>query len=79
MYYLLKIKIKEKCGRIISNFKKHLEGQTKPSLEDDPAQGHQFEAYALNVGLFVGSLSLTINISLLFSAGLQIILSKQQF
>ena len=67
MYYLLKIKIKTKCGRLIPNFKKHPEGHAQHSLEDDPAQGHLFVTYALNIGLFVASLSLTTNTSLLFS------------
>lgn len=65
MYYPLKIKTK--CGQLIPNFKKQPEGHTQRSLEDDPAQGHRFVAYALNIGLFVGSLSLTTNTSELFS------------
>jgi len=64
-----KIKIKTKCRQLIPNLKKHPEGETKHSWKDD----------ALHIELFVeGSLFLTTNMSLLFSSGLQIILSKQK-
>lgn len=71
--------MKTKCGQLIPNFKKHPEDRTKHSWEDYAARGHQFMAYALNVGLFVGSLALTTHMVLLFASGLQIILSKQKF
>lgn len=63
----------------LPNFKKHPEGQTQPGWERDPAPGYEFVAGAFNTGLFVGSLPLTTNTSLLFSSGLQIIFSQQKF
>lgn len=67
-----------KCGPLIPNFKNSPAGQASHGWEDDPTEGHQCVACALTIGLFIGSWSLTTNMVLLFSSGLQIILSKQK-